>query len=261
MTAVFERDHFYGDAVVYDILHASGTAAEGRMLEGIAARCSGRPGPFTFLEPACGTARHLRWLARRRHRGIGCDLASHMIDDARARAERAGIADRLRLFVADMTDFAAKVRRRADLAFNLVDTIRHLPDDAAMLTHFEQVAACLAPAGAYVIGLSTTLYGVERPTRDIWTGARGRCQVVQTAHYSPPAPPGRTETVRSRIRIRTPSSGERRDCVFSLRTYSRREIRRLIGRSCFRIDHVLDDEGRPGDLPEADYCHIVLRPR
>lgn len=255
-----DRNHFYGDAVVYDILHASGTAEEARRLVEIAASCSRRTGPFTFLEPACGTARHLRWLARRRHRAIGFDLAPHMIDDARARAERAGVADRLALFVADMTDFAGRVRRRADLAFNLVNTIRHLPDDDAMLAHFAQVAACLKRRGAYVVGLSTTAYGAERPTRDVWKAARGRCLVVQTAHYRPPQPATRSEMVRSRIRVRTPTGSEQRECVFTLRTYSREELLALIERSCLRLDHVLDDDWRPTDLPATDYCYLVLRP-
>jgi SAM-dependent methyltransferase len=261
MTATLDRNHFYGDAVVYDILHASGTAAEARMLVGLAETCTQRRGPFTFLEPACGTARHLRWVARRHHRGIGFDLASHMIDDARSRGERAGVADRLTLFVADMTDFAHRVNRLSDLAFNLDNTIRHLPDDDAMLTHFEQVAKCLKRGGAYVIGLSTTAYGAERPTRDVWTGTRGRCHVVQTAHYRPPKPPGRSEIVRSRVHVQTPTGAERRSCVFTLRTYSSEQLLALIARSCLRLDRVLDHWGSSADLPVADYCHLLLRPR
>jgi len=256
-----DRNHYYGDAVVYDILHAAGTAAEARQLVTIASSCAGRPGPFTFLEPACGTARHLRWLIRRGHRAVGFDLAPHMIADARGRAGRTGASDRLSLFVADMTDFAGRVRRRADLAFNLVNTIRHLPDDEAMLAHFEQIARCLRPHGAYVVGLSTTAYGAERPTRDVWKAARGRCHVVQTAHYRPPEPASRSETVRSRIRVRTPAGSERRECVFTLRTYSREELLALIDRSPLRLERVLDDDWRRCDLPAADYCHLVLRPR
>jgi SAM-dependent methyltransferase len=255
-----DRNHFYGDAVVYDILHAAGTAAEARMLAGIARSCAGRDGPRTFLEPGCGTARHLRWLVRRGHRGIGLDLAPHMIDDARRRAARAGLADRLSLFVADMTGFATRVRRRIDLAFTLINTIRHLPDDDAMLAHLGEVAACLGRRGAYVVGLSTTAYRTERASRDIWTGSRGRCRVVQTAWYRPPEPPGRLEIVRSVIRVRTPAGAERRECVFALRTYSREELLALIDRSPLRLDRVLDDDGRPADLPAADYCHLILRP-
>ena len=261
MREAHDRNHFYGDAVVYDILHAPGTAAEARRLVGLAAACARRAGPFTFLEPACGTARHLRWLARHRHRAIGFDLAPHMIDDARARAERAGVDDRVTLFVADMTDFAPRVRRRADLAFNLVNTIRHLPDDAAMLAHLAQVASCLWRRGAYVVGLSLTAYGAERPTRDVWTAARGRCHVEQTAHYRPPEPSDRKETVRSRIRVRTPAGCQRRECVFTLRTYSGDELLALIDRSPLRLERVLDVEWRTCDLPAADYCHLLLRPR
>jgi hypothetical protein len=165
------------------------------------------------------------------------------------------------LFVADMTDFAPRVGRRADLAFNLVNTIRHLPDDAAMLAHLAQVASCLRRRGVYVVGLSITEYGAERPTRDVWTAARGRCHVEQTAHYRPPEPSDRKETVRSRIRVRTPAGCERRECVFTLRTYSGDELLALIDRSPLRLERVLDVEWRTCDLPAAGYCHLLLRPR
>lgn len=256
-----DKNHFYGDAVVYDILHASGTAAEARAIEAIAAELTGHPGPYTILEPACGTARHLRWLARSNHHGIGFDLADHMIADARHRAERAGIADRLTLFTADMTDFAARMPRKADIAFNLINTIRHLPDDASMLAHFEQVHAALKRRAAYVIGLSTTIYGIEQPSEDIWTGARGPCRVIQTANYLPPDPPARTETVISHILVETPGGDDHRDCTFTLRTYSLEELLNLFDRSCMRLDRVLDDEGVPMAPPTLGYALFVLRPR
>ena len=122
-------------------------------------------------------------------------------------------------------------------------------------------AAGTAAEARRLVGLSITEYGAERPTRDVWTAARGRCHVEQTAHYRPPEPSDRKETVRSRIRVRTPAGCERRECVFTLRTYTGDELLALIDRSPLRLERVLDVEWRTCDLPAADYCHLLLRPR
>lgn len=253
---------FYADPVVYDILHARGTAGEARAIERIGHELSGHDGELTVLEPACGTARHLRRLAASGHRCVGFDLSEGMIIEAGVRARRAGIGDRMALFVADMTDFATRVRTKADIAFNLINTIRHLPDDASMLEHFAQVRACLKPHGAYVVGMSVTIYGVEQPSEDVWVGVRGPCRVTQTANYLPPeSPDTRRETVLSHIHIQRPGNEEHRDCAFPLRTYSLGQFTALIDRSCLRLDRVTDDDGDPMEPPSLGYALFVLRPR
>lgn len=259
---VSEQTGFYADPTVYDILHAPGTADEARGVEVVARRLLGTDGPFVFLEPACGTARHLRQLARCGHRGVGFDLSGDMIDDARDRAHRAGLRDRLELFVGDMTRFASSVRARCDVAFNLINTLRHLPDDDAVLAHLSEVRACLKKRGLYVVGISTTVYGVEQPTEDVWPSARGRCRVTQVVNYLPPEEPGsRTETVLSHLHIERPSGDEHRDSVYTLRTYSLEEWRDLIDRSPFEIVDVADDMGAPVTPPRLGYALFTLRPR
>ncbi len=259
-----DKDHFYADPVVYDILHGPGTADEARVLETIARAMTGADGDaeLHFLEPACGTARHLRRLAKNRHRCTGFDLSESMIEDARRRVERAGLRDRVDLFVADMTDFAAQVGRKADAAFNLINTIRHLPTDDAVLAHLEQTAACLKKRGVYIIGTSVTDYDLEMPSEDTWTGGRGACRVTQTVNYLPPEDAAsRTETVLSHIRVATPEHEDHRDSVYHLRTYNLEQWTDLIGRSAVRIDAVLDDLGEPMDPPTLGYALFVLRPR
>lgn len=259
-----DKNHFYGDPVVYDILHGPGTADEARVLETIARTMTGADddAELHFLEPACGTARHLRRLAKNRHRCTGFDLSPGMVEDAQRRVERAGLRDRVDLFVAGMTDFSARVRRKADAAFNLINTIRHLPTDAAMLAHLDQVSACLKKRGVYIIGTSVTDYDLEMPSEDTWAGGRGACRVTQTVNYLPPEEAStRTETVLSHIHVATPEHEEHRDSVYHLRTYNLTQWTDLIGRSAMRIDAVLDDLGDPMDPPTLGYALFVLRPR
>lgn len=262
---------FYSDPVVYDILHAPGTADEARVVQEVARAYAGHTRALTLLEPACGTARYLRALAKNGHRGIGFDLSEAMIADARERAERAGLSKRLTLFTADMTDFADAAPPGvppADAAFNLINTIRHLHTDDAVLAHLGQVCRCLTGRGVYLVGISVTDYDLEAPSEDTWEGARGPCRVTQTVNYLPPDRAGgaradgaRTETVLSHLHIRTPSGSEHRDSRYTLRTYTLGEWAALIDRSPMRIDAVLDDTGVPMDPPTLGYGLFVLRPR
>lgn len=256
-----ESTGFYDDPTIYDILHAPGTADEARAVESVAREALGRDGALTFLEPACGTARHLRWLATHGHRGVGFDLSADMIADAKRRAARAGLMRWLDLFAGDMTDFAPRVRRPIDAAFNLINTIRHLPSDRAMLDHFAQVERTLAPGGVYVVGMSTTMYGVEMASEDVWVGARGPCRVTQVVNYLPAESSDRCETVLSHLHIHRPSGDEHRDSTYTLRSYSLDEWTRLVGRSALRIARVTDHDGIDTDPPALGYAMFVLARR
>lgn len=254
-------DGLYSDPVVYDILHAHGTADEARGVESIARTLRGTDGKMTFLEPACGTARHLRWLATAGHRCVGFDLDPGMIEDARARASRAGLDRRLHVYVADMQSFASDVRHPIDAAYNLINTIRHLESDTAMLEHFDEIARSLTDDGVYIVGLSTTVYGVEMPSEDIWHGARGPCRVTQVANYLPPEDDSRTETVLSHLHIQRPNGDEHRDSTYALRTYSLDEWTSLVDKSSLTISRVTDEDGEDVDPPALGYAWYVLTKR
>ncbi|MEO1718089.1 MAG: class I SAM-dependent methyltransferase, partial [Planctomycetota bacterium] len=88
----------YTDASVYDILHGPGTAEDVDALEAIAAKHAAGA-PDVWLEPACGSGRYLRVAAGRGHSVVGFDYEAGMVEYARERAERAGVADRSLFFV------------------------------------------------------------------------------------------------------------------------------------------------------------------
>lgn len=264
------RSGLYDDPTVYDILHAPGTADEVTGLEAIERRFVSpelTARARLWLEPACGSGRYLREAARRSIDTAGFDLSEGMIEYARSHAPAPGPGvGRSRYFVADMTDFAPRLGRdRASLAFNLINTIRHIPSDADMLAHFEQIARVLARGGVYVVGLSLTAYGCEPPTEDVWVGARGRTRVTQVVQFIPPRRPGnpadRTEQVASHLVIQRPTTTEHRDSAYKLRTYSLAQWQALLARSPLTILASIDEHGR--DYPAADggYSVFVLKRR
>jgi SAM-dependent methyltransferase len=266
---------YYEIPSLYDIIHSRWTAQEFAGVERVAERFLGKGrGGECWFEPACGTGRYLVLAARRggeRRRVAGLDSSEPMLAYARRRFERAGLARRATLTLGDMTDFDRSVlprearRRGADLAFNLINTVRHLMTDRAMLAHFACVAEVLRPGGVYVVGVGLARYYAEFPAEDVWEGARGRCRVRQVIQYTPPLTPeqvrGRRERVVSHITATRPRGTEEVEYSYWLRTYSPGEWDRLIGRSALRIVGVMDVGGAPLVAEPAGYGLWVLARR
>lgn len=254
---------FYADPQVYEVLHAPGTEAEVDALVRIARRRL-PPGPLRWLEPACGTARCLRELARRGHRGIGFDISPDMVRFASARARDQALGRAVQLFQADMGSFHQGRRiPRCDAAFNLINTIRHLPSDAQFTRHLNGVAGVLAPRGFYVIGLSLSAYGMEEETEDVWTGAPGPMKVTQVVQYLPPR--GRTQRARSEhvfshLTVLHDGAERHIDSRYTLRAYDLAQWTRLVNRSGWSIVESCDHDGNVVTAVEPGYFLFVIEP-
>jgi SAM-dependent methyltransferase len=257
---------------VYDVLSSAGTADEVDALERIAREwVRVRGGPRTWLEPACGTGRYLRVLARRGYAVIGFDHSAAMVQFAARRVRafwRGARARAPHLFVADMVDFDLG-RRQADFAFNLFNTIRHLPSDTALRAHFASMAVALRPGGVYAVGLSTSRYGREPMDEDVWEGQRGGLRVRQIVQYLPPGvlarePPARRrlERVVSHLQIeRAGRRTERRDTAYDLRCYDETQWRRVVQSSALTEIGTVDSDGGRVDPESTSYAIRLLAPR
>ncbi len=253
----------------YDVLHSAGTAAEVDGLEAIAMRwctCSWR-GPMRWLEPACGTARYLYIAAKRGVAVRGFDALPPMIDYAKARFERAGLD--ARLDVASFSDFPVP-KRPVHFAFCLINSLRHVRTDDELLAHFDRVRASLVQGGVYAIGMNVSAPGVEMPSEDVWTGARGSCRVTQLVQYIPPEEGSRTERVFSHLAVTTPKHELHADTQYTLRTFSGAQWRGLIDDSPLKLIAITDELGEPvADLDDpmwtgaraSQYAVWLLTPR
>lgn len=257
-----EAPGFYDDPTIYDILHSPGTGEEVDVLERLARRHLPEGENGLWLEPACGSGRFLRVLARRGRRVAGFDLSPVMIRYARRRLREAGLEDRARLRVADMISFASEFSPQSvSLAFNTINTIRHLPDDESFRAHFEQMARVLRPDGIYVVGMSLSAYDLEEASEDTWEGARGACRVRQIVQYLPPDRRERVEEVYSHLSITRPKGTETRDDRYGLRAYNRRQWRKLLLGSSLEVVEVTSDRGEPMQDHDGNYFLYLLRRR
>ena len=256
----YEAPTLYTDPVLYDILHAPGTAEEVGALNSIATRFAAGA-PDVWLEPACGSGRCLRLAAKQGRSVIGFDLEPDMIRYAQKRSQRAGITDRSAYFVGDMRRFSHELRPESiGLAFNTINTIRHLETDGELLTHLNQTSQVLHPLGVYAVGISLTVYGLEPPSEDIWTARRGSCSLTQIVQYLPPTDPegDRMESVYSHLTVDRPRGEEHIPSSYALRAYDLEQWRAVIERSALRVVGVVDAAGEPCEPTAPGYAIWVL---
>ena len=124
------------------------------------------------LEMGCGTGRNLVKLAQRypQARLFGLDISTEMLATARAKLERAGLADRVQLAQADATAFDP-VATFGEPAFERVFfsyTLSMVPDWPKAL---DQALAATAPCGALHVvdfGQQTELPGFVRAGLRAW---------------------------------------------------------------------------------------------
>jgi len=255
----------YADPLLYDILHTPGTAAEVTVLERVEKRYTSAPlqPDRLWFEPACGTGRYLRVARRRGRRVAGFDLEPNQLDYARRHLNTPA----RHLFGADMVDFTAAFdraglpRHRITFAFNPVNSLRHLPSDAACHEHLAQMARIMAPGGLYVVGLSLVDYNSQLPEEDTWTGRRGRCQVTQLVNYLPPEPGtrrARRETVLSHLTVTRPRGEEHFDSRYDLHCWDEEQWQQLLRKSGVTRLASCDGAGRPRDGHELPYQLEVL---
>jgi SAM-dependent methyltransferase len=265
---------FYDEPAIYDMVYWPGTSEEVTGLERLARRTLGTRWTGPWLEPACGTGRCVRVVARRgRVSSIaGFDLAPRMLAFAQAKVDAMPRAagERARLFVADMTGFGAAYRSLglapAVFAFNLHNTIRHLDSDRAMLAHLREMSACMEPGAVYAVGMGLARYGVEGVTEDVWTGGRGSTRVTQVCQYLPPfaaeGKAGRTERVISHITVsREGEPDQHHDATYPLRAYSLEQWTAIVRESPFELAGLADSEGREMGPVQHAYAVFVLRNR
>lgn len=250
----------------YDILHAPGTASEVEGLFAIQKRFLGKVDAPVWLEPACGSGRYLRGAAKKGVRTIGFDLSGPMIEYAKEEARREKVEKLSTYFVADMRDFTrGRKLPPAHLAFNTINTIRHVTSDAAMIEHFACVAESLAPGGVYAVGLSMCSYGQEPETEDVWRGKRGDTTVTQLINYIPAfgrsGNAARVERVISHLTVTRAGAEEHIDSSYGLRSYDVEQWRALVEKSALEIVTTTNEHGVDTPEPAVGYIIYIMKAR
>jgi SAM-dependent methyltransferase len=128
------------------------------------------------FEVACGTAPHLAEWHRRGYHYCGLDLSPAMLDAARDKAGRHGIA--ADFVAADMRDFKPDDIGPVDLAYVLLGSV-YVGSNREFLEHLDHVAAVLPPGGLYLLD-SVVWFEIWSDYRRRWTRRRGGIAVRMT---------------------------------------------------------------------------------
>lgn len=165
--------HLYDYPKYYDLIFGSDWAAEYKFIQAGIAKYMTRAVKRVF-EPACGTGRLLLPFAKAGHEVAGNDLNEKAIAYCNQRLVRHGFKPTA--FVGDMADF--QLKKKVDVAFNMINTFRHLPNEKAAEAHLKCVAESLNKGGLYFLGLHLTPMTPQKCTAESWSSTRGHLSVV-----------------------------------------------------------------------------------
>ena len=238
---------WYARAEDYDLWFSWDPKAERDFVLGASERW-GIAEPRGIFEPMCGPGRLLRAMPGR---AVGLDLQPTMARIA-GRTNPAVVGDASELPFRDGA---------FDLAFNLIDSFRHLRTEDAAARHLKGVARTLRPGGVYVLGLEINGDIPGDVARDEWEGVRdGETIRGFVEGLGDSDPNSRQETMR----VVYERAGVEHEFFHTMRTYTRCQFEDLVDdEGSFEIAAVTDrhlDLDRPRELSEiAGSAVVVLR--
>lgn len=217
------QESIYDHPKYYDLVFGADCAAEVKFILACAQRyATGKV--RKFFEPACGTGRLLVALAKQGYEVAGIDLNPKAVEFSNQRMRRGGFPESA--WVADMSDFAT--RRRYDVAFNTINSFRHLHTEPQALGHLRSMGRCIRKGGLYLLGVHLTPTAGNPSETESWSARRGNLAV--NTHMWTIDRNRRTRIERFGIRfdIHTPSRSWRIEDVLVLRSYTAPQMAKLI---------------------------------
>jgi SAM-dependent methyltransferase len=130
----------------------------------------------SFLEMACGPARHAREFSKRGWRSVGLDISEDMIKFAAEEAKNEG--SNIETVVADISDF--NIDKPVIMATTLMESISHLVTNEQMISHFKSVARNVVHGGIYVIEATHPLFFFPDNEPNTWVSKNGKSKVEIT---------------------------------------------------------------------------------
>lgn len=188
--------------------------------------------PARLFEPACGTGRLLHALAKRGFEVGGLDLNPKAVKYCNARFRKHGLLESA--FVADMSDF--QVPRRCDMAFNTINSFRHLGSEATARSHLQCMGDAVRVGGLYLLGVHLTPTEVAPSETESWSARRGHLSINTHMWFKHRDTRRRVERFGIRFDIHRPTRSFRIVDELVLRSYTPAQMNRLIQSSeCWEV--------------------------
>jgi SAM-dependent methyltransferase len=206
----------------YELIFGSDWKAEFDFLRDCFAKHADRDVKRVF-EPACGTGRLLVKLAQAGYEVSGNDLNEKAVNYCNDRLARHGLPRSV--FVGDMADF--RLKKKADAAFNMINSFRHLPTEEAAVAHFRCVAESLGRGGLYLLGMHLTPTDDDWEGEENWHARRGNLSVISELRTVGFDRKKRMEKLHMSFDVRTPTRHFTLVDEMHYRTYTRFQMKAL----------------------------------
>jgi SAM-dependent methyltransferase len=223
MSAKVIEANWYDFPQYYDLAFRSDTKPQADFLEAVARTYCDFP-VRRLLEPACGSGRLVAEMSSRGYEVTGFDLSRQALAYARRRLKRRGL--QATLCQADMREF--RLPGTFDLAYNFVNTFRHLLTEEEARRHLELVAEHLRPGGLYVVGFHLFPPDADNHTCERWVERWRQHTVSVTIRVLHTDRRRRLELLRMSMLVRSPRGAVRLRTDFYFRLYSAVQLRQLL---------------------------------
>ena len=248
------NESIYDHPKYYDLVFGADCAAEVKFILGCGDQFM-RRAPEKFFEPACGTGRLLYALAKRGFQVGGLDLNPKAVDFCNARFARHRLD--ASVSVADMSKF--RVPRRYDLAFNTINSFRHLSSEAAAADHLRCMGKAIRVGGLYLLGVHLTPREVAPTETESWSARRGHLSINTHMWTKERNPRSRVERFGIQFDVHSPSRSFRILDELVLRSYTDKQMNKLIVNSgcwetvetfsfAYELDDAIEVDGTTEDV-------------
>ncbi len=222
-TLTTKTRRWYDYPQYYDLAFRDVTKDETSFLEAAFQRYSLHP-VQRVLEPACGSGRLVAALAARGYKVEAFDLSEPSLQYLKRRLKRRGLS--ANVYRADMTDY--QLGEPVDAAFCTMNTFRHLLTEQDARAHLQATAKAVREGGLYVLGLHVFPPDADPDCIERWTAKHGTTRLTVTLNASALDARQRLERIRISMRVHTRRESFRLKDEFALRTYTARQLRRLL---------------------------------
>ena len=125
-----------------------------------------------------------------------------------------------------MSDF--RVPRRYDIAFNTINSFRHLSSELAARRHLQSMGAAIREGGLYLLGVHLTPTKVPASETESWSARRGHLAINTHMWTKARDPQKRVERFGIRFDVHRPTESFRIVDELVLRSYTPAQMNRLI---------------------------------
>lgn len=245
----------------WDFAFSDETDFEADFIEAAAKKYSKIP-VRAMYEPGCGGGRLVVEMVNRGYELTACDTSQTALSYLQQQLAAAGHTASVHL--ADMAGF--RTSQPVDLAFNTVNTFRHLTTETSAREHLQAVADSLRTGGLYILGLHLMPPDADEEDSENWSVEQDDLRVNVFLEVTDFCRESRLEKLRFELTVQDGSQHLRLQTVYTMRLYLARQMQDLLASVtdfeicdvydfCYDIDEPLELNDDLGDTV------LILRKR